>query len=127
VSVDPGKLESLSMDRERATVARDHGWTSDGRIWVGAQLSYQTLSDGRLYVPAGLLRFLGSSYQIRDHGKWNAGELKLAGSHLAGLRPYLGRREAEVGDWLLAVFSLPEATASLYLGEEDVLEDVRSS
>jgi len=127
MTVAPGMLENISSSRVQLQVARDYGWTGDGKIWIATSLSHRILSDGRVYVPAGVRRFLGASYQLWDHGEWSAGELKLADGHICGVRQYLVRRGAEVGDWLLAIFDLPRRGVNLYLGDEDLLEDLRAT
>jgi hypothetical protein len=123
--VDPAATETLrQMSNERPPERRvvDHGWTSEGRLWVAIRLPDDPCSV-LPHVPSAVVRYLTSpEYVARTAGNVECGRVRIyENGNSSGYAPFLRQAGADEGDILVAEFDLMSASVSLHLaGEEDL-------
>jgi hypothetical protein len=124
----PGVVESLAPSKGTGRVLLDHGWTSDGRIWIGYRLSDSMLASGVFNVPSGLKRFLEGEFSLRTADGPVTGALVLGSGYAGwGLGSLFRRRGGEAGDILLLRFDLAARDAVAQIGDEGLLDDLQMS
>jgi len=121
--VPPGLVESLLPKHQRhATVRLDHGWTHDGRIFVGYRLSKAMLTTGCFGVPGALKEFLEGDYQLTAADGQNIGKVVIKKNAGWGIGPFFTRRGGEEGDVLLLLFDLTRRVAVASIGDDGLLD-----
>ena len=123
----PGEIESLVPTRHSAHVLLDHGWTSDGRIWIGYRLSEAMIASGVFSVPGGLKRFLEGVFALYTEDGLAIGTLAIGDNGAWGLGPLFRRRGGEAGDTLLLCFDLSKRHAAAHIGDKGLLDDLQSA
>jgi hypothetical protein len=121
--VAPGEIEARLPARRSGRVLLDHGWTSDGRIWIGYRLSEAMIASGVFSIPGGLKRFLEGAFVLHTADGLAIGTLALRGSAAWGLSPLFRRRGGEAGDTLVLCFDLSKRHATAQIGDEGLLDD----
>lgn len=131
VPVQPGVIEQLAAKgrRRNTRVLVDHGWTSDGYVWIGLRLSPSLISSGVFAAPAGLRSILDGHYSLTtpDHAQIGTIVIQSENPTAWGLSPLFRRRGGEPGDYLLLVFDLAKQSATASLGDETLLENPSGS
>jgi hypothetical protein len=122
----PGEIQSLVPSRRPGRVLLDHGWTSDGRIWIGYRLSEAMIASGVFNIPGGLRRFLEGTFVLDTAYGDRIGTLALRDSGAWGLSPLFRRRSGEVGDTLVLCFDLSKRHAAAQIGDEGLLDDFQA-
>jgi hypothetical protein len=125
--VDPAAVEAVREQnqlRHRQTRLLNHGWTSDGRLWVAWRLPASTNSVV-LGVPGAVLRYLSNrsfSAFAKDSGR-ASGNIAIndIGSSYA-YSPFLRYEGADENDTFVAEFGLPKSDVWLSITDDDMLE-----
>ncbi len=123
--VRPSDIERLSTELPVASGTRvltDFGWTSEGRVWIGATLSKSVITTAMVTTPASLRALIEGRFALTDEEGIGLGNLGVNETRIWGLGPLLRRRGGEIGDTLLLEFDLKKRTAIAVLGGEELLE-----
>jgi hypothetical protein len=121
--VQPGEIEAIAGVRRPTRVIQDHGWTTEGEIWVGYRVSQGAIETGVIGVPAAKRDLIQGQFTLKEWRKdTDVGILSIKQASAWGLGPYLRRSGVEKGDYLVIVFHLSKKTATLTVGDEGVLE-----
>lgn len=122
-TVSPGLVASLVSRRPRGKVLRDYGWTPDGRVWLGYELSKAMISSGVFTVPKGMKPFLEGEFVLKAADRARIGALVCKGASAAwGLGPFFRRRGGEPGDHLALVFDLKAREVTVSVGDATLLD-----
>jgi len=124
--VSPGLIESMTPKRRKTRVLSDYGWTKDGKIWLAYRLSKSMISSGALSVPAAMKSFLQGEFTIKTADGARFGNLVTRESGTWGLGTYFRRRGGELGDCFLMLLNLQVREAIIYIGDEDLLDEIGS-
>jgi hypothetical protein len=124
--VNPGFIESLAPRRRKTRVLADYGWTQDGNIWLGYKLSKGMISSGTLSIPAAMKGFVQGEFAIKTADGAQFGTLVTRDTGTWGLGTYFRRRGGEPGDSFLIVLNLSSREAFIYIGGEDLLDDIET-
>jgi hypothetical protein len=122
-TIQPGIVESLKTKREPKKVLVDFGWTSDGKIWLGHQISRGMFEGGVFSVPAAMQKFLKGDFTFKVADGVYLGKLNVKDSSAWSLRPFFERRGGEPGDYLVITFDLSTRQAKAFVGDKDLLDD----
>jgi hypothetical protein len=128
IRVDPAGVEAVrraNAMRPRERRFLDHGWTSDGDLWIAARVNYEP-ARFVLGVPGPIRHFLGDrKYHAVDESGVPSGTIGTdANGTSFGYGTFLNRQGADENDLLLATFSLSEARVTLRLVDDDELEEL---
>jgi hypothetical protein len=121
--VPPGLIEELAPEQRRGNVLLDHGWTSEGKIWIKYSLSDAMISSGVFSVPSAMKRFLDAEFVLKAADGVPMGALVVRSNGAWGLSPFFRRRGGEAGDPMTIVFDLSSREAVVSIGEDTPLED----
>lgn len=119
--VTAGEVNALIPPRARAQRLVDHGWTSDGRVWLGYRMSESALTAGVLSVPAALQEFVHGSYLLSTEQDRPIGTLVVRGNHMWGVGPFYRRWGVEEGDYVVVVLDISHDRATIASGAEELL------
>ena len=124
--VEPGLVKSLISPRRPGRVLKDYGWTTDGKVWLGFQLSQGMLSNGVFTVPAAMKSFVSGEFLLKAEDGSPIGTAVIQESGAWGLGPFFTRRGGEPGDHLILVFDLAAREAVARIGDADLLDQFQS-
>ena len=124
--VEPGLIESLISPRQRGRVLKDYGWTREGGVWLGFQLSQGMLSNGVFTVPAAMKSFVSGDFLLKAEDGSPIGTVVVQESGAWGLGPFFTRRGGEPGDHLILVFDLAAHEAVVHIGDDDLLDQFQA-
>ena len=118
--VSAAEIKAMIPPRARRRVLQDHGWTSDGKIWIAYKVSPSGLASGVLGVPSVLDDLLRGSFNLTSEDGRSVGTL-VVDDNMWGLSPFYRRRGVEVGDYVVVIFDAGDATATIVTGGVDLL------
>jgi hypothetical protein len=118
--VSAATIKALIPQQTRQQVLQDHGWTSEGQVWIAYRVSPAGATSGVLGVPANLDDLLRGSYRLLAEDTRNVGTL-VVDDNIWGVSPFYRRWGVEAGDYLVVQFDLAEKSAVLTAGEEEIL------
>ena len=124
--VEPGLVESLISPRRWGKVLKDYGWTTDGNVWLGFQLSQAMISSGNFTVPAAMKTFVSGEFLLKAEDGSLVGAAVVQESGAWGLGPFFRRRGGEPGDHLVLVFDLTAREAVVQIGDADLLDQFQA-
>ena len=124
--VEPGLVESLIPPRRRGRVLKDYGWTTDGKVWLGFQLSEAMISSGVFTAPAAMKVFVSGEFLLKVEDGSPVGTAVVQESGAWGLGPFFRRRGGEPGDHLILVFDLAAREAVVHIGDADLLDQFQA-
>jgi hypothetical protein len=129
VRVDPAAVEALRQAnalRQKEKRVLDHGWTTDGQLWVATRLP-STHSGGFVFgTPGAIKRYLaGRQFAAKDDDGIDHGSVRINDEGASyGFGSFLRQRGADEGDILIAEFDLNGGTALLRLGDDELLDEI---
>jgi hypothetical protein len=129
VRVDPAAVEALRQAnalRQKEKRVLDHGWTTDGQLWVATRLP-STHSGGFAFgMPGAIKRYLaGRQFAAKDDDGIDHGSVRINDEGASyGFGSFLRQRGADEGDILIAEFDLNGGTALLRLGDDELLDEI---
>lgn len=128
VAVPPGVIESLKPDfsGRRGRVLMDYGWTSKGKVWIGYKVSETMIKSGVIVVPGAMKRFIAGDFTLKTEDGLQVGRLVVKDSSAWSLGPFFRRRGGEVEDYLVILIDLSNREATIYIGDESLLDDFRT-
>lgn len=128
IQVPPGLIESLKPDfsLRRGKVLIDYGWTSEGNIWIGYKISEAMLKSGVIGVPGAMKRFVVGEFNLKTEDDLQVGRLVVRESNAWGLGPFFRRRGGEVDDYVVILLDTPNQVATVYIGDESLLDDFQT-
>lgn len=118
--ITAAKVEALIPTRVRSQVLQDHGWTPEGRLWVGYRISAAGERSAVLGVPGALKSIVQGSFPLSAEDGRPIGTLAADGS-IWGLSPFYRRYGVEEGDYLVLVFDLTTREATIIAGTQELL------
>lgn len=124
--VEPGLVESLIAPRRRGRVLKDYGWTTDGSVWLGFQLSEAMISSGTFTVPTAMKSFVRGEFLLKAEDGSSMGTAVVQESWSWGLGPFFRRRGGKPGDHLILVFDLAVREAVVHIGDADLLDQFQA-
>ncbi|MBP7509447.1 MAG: hypothetical protein KA807_16665 [Prolixibacteraceae bacterium] len=125
--IPPGYIESLMMKRKPQQVLQDFGWMNEGKIWLALKLSKGTIKSGVFSVPSAMMQYLQGSYELRTADNDLIGRLLVKETRTWSLGPFIRRKGAEEGDYVVIVFDIHSRDAIIYIGDIDLLDDFSPS
>jgi hypothetical protein len=126
-NVHPGMIDSLMKPTRRPRLVLDHGWTSNGGVWLAYRTSSACLATGVIGVPSAKRGFIKGSFNLTDHNGVRMGKVAIRASSMWGLGSYFRKTRAQRGDTLILVFDVPNRIAIAQLGNASLLDDFRRS
>jgi hypothetical protein len=129
VRVDPAALDALRevlalKPRERRVI--DHGWTSEGRLWIAVRLP-GAWSSRIFMLPSSIAPYVaGRHFPAKARSGAESGTIGVnEAGNCWGFASFLSRSGADEGDVLVVTFDLTKETAILdLLGDEEPLESL---
>jgi hypothetical protein len=119
--VTAGEVNALIPPRVRTQRLVDHGWTADGRVWIGYRMSAAAVQAGVLSVPSALQEFVSGSYLLFSDQDRPIGTLVVKGNHMWGVGPFYRRWGVEEGDYVVVTIDINESRATIAAGSEEIL------
>jgi hypothetical protein len=127
IDVNPAAVEALrsvNALRPRERRLQDYGWTTEGNIWIATRIPevYESYVCG---CPGALLRFLkGRRFDAIGEDGLSYGTIAFSEGHGTsyGYNPFLQRVGAEQGDILISEFDLSAESATLRIGDLELLD-----
>ncbi len=130
VRVDPAAVEAVRQANalrvhEKRVV--DHGWTADGRLWLGGRIpAAHEAAAMMVNIPGAIRHYVsGREFEARDEDGLLHGAIRVSDEGSSwGFSRFLRQRGADEGDVLVIEFDLAKNVAALRLGDDEVLEDL---
>lgn len=119
-SVSPGEVKAMIPPFSPVSVISDHGWSSDGRVWIVYHLSAAATKSGVLSVPAALTPVLRGQFGLYTVDGMPIGTVAIDESRMWGLSPFYRRRGVEPGDYVLLVFDLNSRASTIDAGDDTI-------
>lgn len=119
--VTAAAVDAMIPTRSRRQRLLDHGWTSDGRIWIAYRLSTAAIAGGVLSVPAALKGILRGSFLLKTEHSVPIGTLVAKDGHIWGVGPFFRRWGVEEGDFVVVTVTLNEQQATVLAGTDELL------
>jgi hypothetical protein len=119
--VTAGEVNALIPPRVRTQRLVDHGWTGDGRVWIGYKMSAAAVQAGVLSVPSALQDFVGGSYLLSSEDERPIGTLVVKRSQMWGISPFFRRWGVEEGDHVVVTIDINNGRATIGAGTEEKL------
>ena len=125
---DPAKLADMLVEanqESRETAVKESGWTKDGAVWLGYEVTEAILHSGVVFVPSAIRKIVGRrkfellTVDCREVGVFAVGD----SGNAWGFRPFLGRRGVEVGDLVVITVDTVLDCAMIQSGAMELLED----
>lgn len=125
VQVLPGVIESLKPDfrQRQGRVLMDYGWTLEGKVWIGYKISEAMIKSGVVGVPGAIKRFVAGEFILKTEDGLQIGRLVARDSNAWGLGTFFRRRGGEVGDYLVILIDQAIKEATVYIGDENLLDE----
>ena len=122
--VDPTRVSRLLEDApNRKSSLVDHGWTPDGAVWVGYEVSRGVMDGGVITIPSGAHEVIGDGkFELYAVDGARVGTLNIKKSSAWGLGPFIGRRGVEIGDHVILSIDVELQMALIHAGSLDLLE-----
>ena len=129
VRIDPAAVEALRQAnalRQKEKRVLDHGWTTDGQLWVATRLPSAHSGGFAFGMPGAIKRYLaGRQFSAKDDDGIDHGSVRINEEGASyGFGSFLRQRGADEGDILIAEFDLNRGTALLRLGDDEVLDEI---
>ena len=129
VQVDPTAVEAVRVAnalRPREKRMLDHGWTSDGQLWVATRIPGSHLPNLVFTIPGAIKPYLaGRQFEAKDEDGVIHGAIRINSEGMSyGFTPFLRQRGADEGDILVTEFDLGGSQALLKIGDDDLLEEM---
>ena len=124
--VNPAAVEALRQSaalQPKGSRYADHGWTTDGKLWLAVRLTRHPESVP-IHIPVAISHYIGEGrYQALTELGTPAGTVVVAKDGASwGYGPFLSRRGADEDDVLVVEFDLVKHTASLRIAGAELLE-----
>jgi hypothetical protein len=119
--ITAAEVNALIPPRVRTQRLVDHGWTSDGRVWLGYKMSTSAVQAGVLSVPSALQEFVRGSYLLSSDGDKPVGTLVIKGGHMWGVGPFYRRWGVEENDYVVVKIDIDKRCATIAAGGEELL------
>lgn len=119
--VTAAEVNALIPPRTRTQRLVDHGWTTDGRVWLGYKMSAAAVTAGVLSVPTALREFIKGSYLLFTAQDLPIGTLVVKDWSMWGVSPFFRRWGIEEGDYVVIALDINESRATITSGTEEVL------
>jgi hypothetical protein len=130
VRVDPAAIEAVRQAnalRVHEKRVLDHGWTSDGRLWLGARIpAAHEAAAMKVSMPGAIRHYVaGREFAATDEDGIALGSIRVnEEGNSWGFSRFLRQRGADEGDILVVEFNLAENVAVLRLGDDELLEEI---
>lgn len=115
--VAPQQVEELLAQRRRSRlnhrVLDDHGWTEDGKVWLGYRLSKAASTYAVITVPAALKKAVRGRFQLVAPDGRTIGTLATKDGRAWGLGAFLRQHGARIGDHIILTLDLEKCTAAV--------------
>jgi hypothetical protein len=118
--VTAAQVDALIPPRARTQVLQDHGWTSEGRLWIAYRVSAAGERSGVLGVPGAVKTVVQGSFALTSEDGRSVGTLTVE-DNMWGLSPFYRRYGVEEGDYLVLVLDLQSRAATIVAGSQEVL------
>ncbi len=121
--VVPQQVEALLAQRRTSRlhhrVLDNHGWTEDGKVWLGYRLSKAASTYAVITVPAALKKVVRGRFQLLAPDSRPIGTLATKDGRAWGLGAFLRERGARIGDHIILTLDLEKCTAVVTWDETD--------
>lgn len=119
--ISAAEVQALIPPRVRTQRILDHGWTTDGDVWIGYKASHSTVQSGVMSAPASLKSVIEGSFDLYTEDETPIGTLAVRDATIWGLSPFFRRRGVEEGDHLVVRIDIRAGRATVAAGDEELL------
>lgn len=123
--IDPSQVSYLAGSLPSSEPARrDHGWTKDGALWLGYEVSLNIYDSGVVFIPSGVRSMLGEQkLELFTVEGIRVGTFVISNTGNAwGLTPFINRRGVEIGDHLVVTIDTDLQLAVVMSGSHELVE-----
>jgi hypothetical protein len=106
-------LATRRASRSNHRVLDRHGWTDDGRVWLGYRLSKAASTYAVITIPAALREVVDGRFSFVDPAGDPIGTLATKEGRAWGLGAFLRKHGAKIGDHILLTLDLKKRTATV--------------
>ena len=125
--IPPGSVEDIKPKSVRNKLLIDYGWTTQGRIWLCYRLSETMIFSGVFHVPSSMRQFVEGEFPLATTDGTSVGTLVIGLTGAWGLGPFFSRRGGEPGDYITLVFNPTSRTATVSIGNADLLDELQGA
>jgi hypothetical protein len=121
--VSPQRVDELLVQRRtnrlNHRVLENHGWTDDGKVWLGYRLSKAASTYAVITVPAALKKVGRGRFRLLAPDGSTIGTLATKDGRAWGLGAFLRQQAAGIGDHIILTLDLENCTAVVSWDERD--------
>jgi hypothetical protein len=123
----PGTVEDIAARRRRSmSVTSDHGWTFDGKLWFGIELTLQTLTAGGIRLASFVSDLVqGEDWRVLLPDSTEFGGVKCRNGFIWSFRKQFNLLGAEPGDLAIFEFDLKARTVLVRVGGPGLFEAIQ--
>lgn len=118
--VTAAQVQATIPPRVRTQVLKDHGWTSEGKLWAVYRVSQSAVSSGVLSPSVTIRDVARGRYELVSEDGRAAGSLVVE-DRIWGLSPFYRRWGIEPGDHVALVLHPMKHEATVSAGGDDLL------
>ncbi|MGE3301665.1 MAG: DNA-directed RNA polymerase subunit alpha C-terminal domain-containing protein [Hyphomonadaceae bacterium] len=120
--VPPGVVEEISAEVAAARKPAEWGWLPRGTLWCAIPLNTTVLTAGRTSIPSFVYEYAEGEWAARMAGRTLGEQIKCGNGFIWGFRRTLVNAGAEAGDMFVVEFDAAARIASLYLGDDELVD-----
>lgn len=120
--VPPGVVEEVAAEVAAARKPAEWGWLPRGTLWCAIPLNTTVLTAGRTSIPSFVYEYAEGEWAARMAGRAIGEQIKCGNGFIWGFRRTLVNAGAEAGDVFVVEFDAAARIASLYVGDEELVD-----
>jgi hypothetical protein len=122
IEVPPGTLEEVIARRPFISLPADYGWTPDGKLWFGRQLTRQMIVAGGIRLASFVADFVQGDWRVRLPDGTEHGTVSSRGVFIWSFRKAFALLGAEPADLVAFQFDLKARYVLVKVGGPDLYE-----
>jgi Bacterial RNA polymerase, alpha chain C terminal domain/Sigma-70, region 4 len=123
--VPPGSVEQILATRRSNPTISDHGWTADGKLWFGTELSLQVIVGGGIRLVKFVSDFIQGEWRVLLPDGTEYGTALCNEVFIRSFRKPFALLGAESGDFVVFEFDLRARSVLVRVGGPSLFESIQ--
>lgn len=120
--VPPGSVENIIAERRSSPLATDHGWTPNGKLWFGLELSRLSILSGSIKLNSFVKELVQGQWQVLLPDDTKLGSVNCKDVFIWTFRKVFAVLGPEPGDLAVFEFNLKARTVLVRVGGPGLFE-----
>jgi len=124
--VMPGVVEEILLQRRRAPRVSDYGWTPNGRLWFGTELSRLVITIGSIRLRSFVSELVQGEWNVKLPDGADCGTVVCKDSLIWSFRKAFALLGVEPDDFTVIEFDMGIRTATVRVGGPELFEAIQN-